>query len=78
MPSIRLSTLGRTELEGTDGRSILSVLSQPKRFALLVNLAVATPGGFVRRDRLIALFWPEYDQDRARKRAEVRPPGGES
>jgi DNA-binding SARP family transcriptional activator len=78
MPSIRLSTLGRTELEGTDGRSILSVLSQPKRFALLVNLAVAAPGGFVRRDRLIALFWPEHDQDRARKRAQVRPPGGES
>lgn len=62
----RLSTLGCTELESADGRSILSVLSQPKRFALLVYLAVSAPGGFVRRDRLVALFWPEYDRSRAR------------
>lgn len=42
------------------------MLSQPKRLALLVYLRVAAPGGFVARDRLLALFWPESDPERAR------------
>jgi TolB-like protein/DNA-binding SARP family transcriptional activator/Tfp pilus assembly protein PilF len=32
----------------------------------LVYLALATPRGFHRRDTLLALFWPELDQERAR------------
>ncbi len=66
MARIRLTTIGRTELTGPDGSSILSVLSQPKRFALLVYLAVEGSERFVRRDRLVAVFWPELDHERAR------------
>lgn len=43
-----------------------AVLSQPKRFALLAYLAAAAPHGFHRRDTLLALFWPELDQEQAR------------
>ena len=66
MPVICLSTLGQTDLRAADERTILSVLAQPKRFALLVYLAVEASGGFARRDRLVALFWPELDHSRAR------------
>ena len=37
---IRLHTLGRLDLEGSDARPATSVLSQPRRIALLVYLAV--------------------------------------
>jgi Tol biopolymer transport system component len=66
MAPIRLTTLGRTELEGPDGVAILSVLSQPKRFALLVYVAVEGSGGLIRRDKVAALFWPERNQADAR------------
>lgn len=63
----RLRTLGGSDLRSTeDGRHVQSVLAQPKRFALLVYLAVERPGGFTRRDVLLDLFWPEFDQARAR------------
>ncbi len=42
------------------------MLQQPKRLALLVYLASAKPGKLIRRDSLLALFWPELDQDHAR------------
>ncbi len=63
---IRLQVLGAVELRGSENQEILSVLSQPKRTALLTFLAVATPRGFHRRDRLLGLFWPDLDQDRGR------------
>jgi len=66
MAIIRLTTLGRTDLTGADGRPILSVLSQPKRFALLVYLTVEGSSGLIRRDTVAALFWPERDQADAR------------
>jgi hypothetical protein len=66
MAGFQLTTLGRTELTGADGGSILSVLAQPKRFALLVYLSVEASDGFVRRDAVAALFWPESDQADAR------------
>ncbi|MGD2120428.1 MAG: protein kinase [Gemmatimonadota bacterium] len=58
--------LGSLKLQGSEGEQILSVLSQPKRVALLSYLAVAEPRGFHRRDKLVNLFWPDLDQDRAR------------
>lgn len=61
---IRLSLLGSVDLTGPDGRQILSVLAQPKRVALLAYLAVA--GGYVRRDTLLGVFWPESDEEHAR------------
>jgi serine/threonine-protein kinase len=63
---IRLGVLGSVELRGSQGEEILSILSQPKRTAILVYLAVAAPRGFHRRDKIAGLFWPEVDQDRAR------------
>lgn len=38
----------------------------PKNLAVLTYLAVAEPGGHVRRDTLLSLFWPELDQEHAR------------
>jgi DNA-binding SARP family transcriptional activator/TolB-like protein len=63
---IELRTLGSVDLRDADGREIRSVLAQPKRLALLAYLAVAAPEGFVRRDTLLALFWPESSDERAR------------
>lgn len=63
---IELRTLGQIELAAPDGRRIQSVIAQPKRFALLAYLAIATPRGAHRRDTLIGLLWPELDQTRAR------------
>ncbi len=63
---IRLYTLGGTDLRGADDQVVRSVLAQPKRFALLVYLAAATPRGMHRRDVLLPLFWPELDQPHAR------------
>lgn len=62
----RLSLLGPLELTAADGRSIQSVLAQPRRLALLAYLAAASPRGFHSRDRLVVLFWPEADESSAR------------
>jgi WD40 repeat protein/DNA-binding SARP family transcriptional activator len=63
---VRLWTLGALNLRDDAGRELQSVLAQPKRLALLTYLAVASPNGFPRRDTLVALFWPDLDQERAR------------
>jgi DNA-binding SARP family transcriptional activator/TolB-like protein len=63
---IQLRTLGALDLRKPDDSEVRSILAQPRRAALLVYLAVATPFGFHRRDRLLALFWPESDEGRAR------------
>ena len=64
---IELRTLGTIELRATDGRSLQSVIAQPKRFAVLAYLAIAqAPGSFHRRDALVAMFWPELDAEHAR------------
>jgi len=63
---IELRMLGTMTLTGADGGEMRSLLAQPRRFALLAYLAAATPAGFHRRDTLLAMFWPELDQDHAR------------
>src|SRR5919205_1992605 len=67
---IELRLFGAASLDSSDpGREreeLQALLTQPKRLALLAYLAVATPRGFHRRDRLLGLLWPELDQDRAR------------
>jgi DNA-binding SARP family transcriptional activator/TolB-like protein len=62
---IRLRTLGSVDLRAANGAQIQSVLRQPKRLAVLIYLAANGPV-FHRRDRLLALFWPESDEERAR------------
>src|SRR3989454_39397 len=63
---IELRLLGRLRLTGAAGRAVRALLGQPRRLALLAYLAAATPPGFHRRDSLLALFWPELDQEHAR------------
>lgn len=64
---VRLQTLGTLDLTTAEGQPARSVLAQPKRMALLVYLAIENPGDFHRRDRLLALFWPDLDDKRARQ-----------
>jgi serine/threonine-protein kinase len=63
---IEFHVLGTLGLRGPEGVEILSVLAQPKRTAVLTYLAVASPRGFHRRDKIATLFWPESDQEHAR------------
>lgn len=59
---VRLLTLGPPEVRAEDAR----VRVPPKPLALLVYVAAGTPRGSVRRDELLALFWPDRDADHAR------------
>ena len=61
---VELRVLGAVSLLGTDGHEIREVLAQPKRVALLTYLAATARNH--RRDSLVALFWPELDQEHAR------------
>lgn len=63
---VELVTLGGLNLRRKDKR-VDPVLSQPKRTALLVYLAIARPRGFHARHTLLALLWPESDGRRARR-----------
>jgi serine/threonine-protein kinase len=63
---VELRILGPPQLLGSNGRAIETLARQPKRAALLAYLAAAFPRGFHRRDKLVALFWPELDQRHAR------------
>jgi DNA-binding SARP family transcriptional activator/TolB-like protein len=62
--SVRL--LGTIEIRDAAGRESDTLPRQPKRLGLLSYLAIARPPGFHRRDKLVALFWPEASQEQAR------------
>jgi DNA-binding SARP family transcriptional activator len=63
---IELRTLGVLDLRDGNGNEIRSVLQQPKRLALLAYLALASPRRHHRRESLLAMFWPELDEEHAR------------
>jgi serine/threonine-protein kinase len=63
---VEFRILGALKLRGAAGHELTSLLAQPKRVALLAYLAAATPRQMHRRDSLVALFWPELDQEHAR------------
>lgn len=63
---IEFRTLGTIDLRDPEGVAIRSVLSQPKRLALLAYLVLDRPGDPHRRDTLLGLFWPEREEERAR------------
>ncbi|HEX2249968.1 MAG TPA: BTAD domain-containing putative transcriptional regulator [Gemmatimonadales bacterium] len=63
---IELRTLGLVDLRDAAGAEIRSVLQQPKRLALLVYLTLSSPRRYHRRDSLLAMFWPELDDEHAR------------
>jgi Tol biopolymer transport system component/DNA-binding SARP family transcriptional activator len=62
---LRLNTLGRLFVE-SDGRRLTGAAAQPRRLALLALLAAAGEQGRT-RDQLLAMLWPETDEERARK-----------
>ncbi len=63
---IHLRVLGVSDLRRPDNATVDSVLTQPKRLALLTYLVLTRPSGFHRRDHLLGMFWPDLDQTRAR------------
>jgi predicted ATPase/DNA-binding SARP family transcriptional activator/Tfp pilus assembly protein PilF len=63
---IRFRTLGGLELRRADGNDVRSVLDQPRRVGLLTYLLLGGDAAGVRRDLLLAIFWPESPTDRAR------------
>src|SRR3989441_4766195 len=63
---IEFRLLGTLHLIDAAGREVKSLLTRPRRLALLASPAPASPRGLHRRDSLLALFWPELDQEHAR------------
>lgn len=57
---------GNTELRSDDATAANRVMVQPKRVALLAYLAIASRIGLARRDKLLALFWPDDDATHGR------------
>ena len=62
----QLRTLGTLDLRDTSGAESRSVLTQPRRLALLTYLALGGQGRFLRRDTLLALFWDNQTLERGR------------
>jgi serine/threonine-protein kinase len=63
---IALDLLGGLALRLDPPGDAEALLSQPRRVALLAYLLLGGPAGFRRRDAIVALLWPEADQERAR------------
>lgn len=63
---IQLRSLGTIDLFDDAGARIEALLKRPKRLALLAYLATARADATYRREKLLALFWPEIDEQRAR------------
>jgi len=63
--SFRLNVLGTSNLLAEDGQRVRSVLQQPRRFSLLVYLALESRKGPVNRNSVLEMFWPEKPQDSA-------------
>ena len=63
---IEFRLLGTLHLTDAEGREVQSLLTRSRRLALLAYLSAATPRGLHRRDTLLALFWPDLDQEHAR------------
>lgn len=64
----RVLLFGPVDITGPDEARRL--IRQPKSLFLLAYLLVARPRGLQSRDRIIAMFWP--DQDEARARGSLR------
>lgn len=63
---LTLRAFGAIEIRNGSGETLVAVMAQPKRAALLAYLALSRPGCFHRRDSLLAMFWPELDQSHGR------------
>lgn len=63
-PAPRILLFGPVDVAGPEEARRL--IRQPKAFFLLAYLLIARPRGLQSRDRLLALFWPDQDETRAR------------
>ena len=63
---IELHALGTLMLTDPAGGQLRTVLSRPKRVALLAYIAAMSARGAVRRDKIVGVFWPETSDERAR------------
>jgi len=63
---VTLQLLGRMRLTDPSGKEVLTLLSQPKRMAVLAYLALEGRDAYLHRDLLLGLFWPESDTSKAR------------
>jgi DNA-binding SARP family transcriptional activator len=62
---IRIQALGGLSVRGDDGQPLSGAAAQPRRMAMLALLARASDRG-VARERMLALLWPDAEEDRAR------------
>ncbi len=62
----RLLCLGEMSLLGPDGQRLSNAAAQPRRLALLALLGRSAPRA-VSRERLLAWFWPDADEERGRR-----------
>src|SRR3954470_23313434 len=63
---IRITALGAIAVSRDETGSSSLTGQQPKRLALLAYLVATHARGPQRRDSIVALLWPELDQERAR------------
>ncbi|WP_440998525.1 BTAD domain-containing putative transcriptional regulator [Fodinibius sp. SL11] len=63
---VEIRILGSTTIQKENGEYDPSLLTGSKRLALLTYLILGDPNGFKRRDKIIALFWPKLNQQKAR------------
>lgn len=64
--AMRLRMFGNFQIEGEAPAEAKKLLSEQKVCAFLSYMLLARPRGLHQRDRLVGLFWPESDQERAR------------
>lgn len=62
---LRMHVLGRLDLQ-VGGEDAGRVLAQPRRLALLLYLVLRRPGGYLTRDHLLGVFWPDSPEKQAR------------
>jgi DNA-binding SARP family transcriptional activator len=60
---IRVHALGGLSVRDDNGKPVVGPAAQPRRLAILALLARAGERG-VSRDKLLALLWPDADDDR--------------
>jgi tetratricopeptide (TPR) repeat protein len=63
---IKCRVLGSPDLTDGTGQRLHAILDNPKRLALLAYLAIEARGVAVPRDKLAAIFWPNFDTAQAR------------
>jgi DNA-binding SARP family transcriptional activator/Tfp pilus assembly protein PilF len=63
---IELRVLGTLAIQPLNGGGPVAAVTQPKRLALLLYLALAEPSGPHSRESLMALLWPEADAESTR------------